>query len=52
MEKETELSIKVKNQSKIPKNDIYKVHVLNGDGIVEQIYVFCAGLSSANRGKR
>lgn len=43
---ETELSIKVKDASKIPNNNIYKLHVLNEEGNVEQIYVFCAGLSS------
>ena len=43
---ETELSIKVNDTSKIPNNNIYKLHVLNEEGNVEQIYVFCAGLSS------
>ena len=32
--------------SKIPIENVYKVHILNEEGNVYQVYVFCAGLLS------
>ena len=44
---EDKLSIKEKVPStKIPKSNLYKVHILNEEGNVQQIYLFCGGLCS------
>jgi hypothetical protein len=44
---EEQISIKEKVSSTIiPTSDLYKVHILNEEGNVNQIYLFCGGLCS------
>lgn len=48
---EEEPNIKVKDTTtnyRIPDSDIYKIHILNEEGNVQYIFVFCAGLRSSN----
>lgn len=46
MEEEAIIKVKENSNYMIPKTDVYKIHILDEDGNVEYIFVFCAGLRS------
>ena len=47
MEEELDIKIKETPNYMIPERDIHKIHILNDEGDVQLIFVFCAGLRSS-----
>lgn len=47
MEEELEIKIKETPNYMIPERDIYKIHILNDQGDVHIVFIFCAGLRSS-----
>tara|TARA_B100001287_G_scaffold235848_1_gene208158 strand:+ start:24890 stop:30631 length:5742 start_codon:yes stop_codon:yes gene_type:complete len=48
MEEEQIIKVKEIDNYMIPERDIYKIHILNEEGNVQYIFIFCAGLRSSN----